>query len=216
MCADHEVPHADHEVPHAGPDPGARVERPSGPAAAQPHAARKSSRFQGLGASYWKLWGASSVSNLGDGVSMIAFPWLATVLTDDAFLVALMGVATRLPWLLFSLPAGAIADRLDRRRIMISMNAMRGGVVGSVAVLVHLDLMSLPLLYLAALLLGLAEVLFDNTSQVILPAVVRKDQLVKLLGNGDLDKKIEIEVHAYSKSAREKVEAAGGAILEIN
>ena len=140
-------------------------------------------RFRGLGASYWKLWGASTVSNLGDGVSLVAFPWLATVLTDEAFLIALMGVATRLPWLLFSLPAGALADRLDRRRIMLAMNTLRALVVGAVAVLVHTDLMTLPLLYLAALLLGLAEVLFDNTSQVILPSVVPKRRLEAANGN---------------------------------
>jgi MFS family permease len=164
-------------------DPGRPLESPAGAAAARPTADARPGRFRGLGANYWKLWASSTVSNLGDGVSLIAFPWLATVLTDDAFLVALMGVATRLPWLVFSLPAGAIADRLDRRRIMIAMNAMRGAVVGGVAVLVHLDLMSLPLLYLAALLLGVAEVLFDNTSQVILPAIVRKDQLEAANGN---------------------------------
>ncbi len=45
--------------------------------------------------------------------------------------------------------------------------------------------------------------------------LVKKRGLVKLLGNGELDKKVEIEVHAYSTSAKEKVEAAGGSITEI-
>ncbi|GAA2055598.1 MFS transporter [Streptomyces cheonanensis] len=131
-----------------------------------------------------RLWGASTASNLGDGVTMVAFPWLATTLTDDAFLIAAMGVALRLPWLLFSLPAGVLADRLDRRRVMVTMNAARALVICLLGLLVAADAHSLPVLYLCALALGFAEVLVDNTAQVILPAVVGKDGLA--LANGRL------------------------------
>ena len=70
-----------------------------------------------LGANYWKLWSASVVSNLGDGVAFIAYPWLASAVTRDPLLIALIAVAQRLPWLVFSLPAGVITDRVDRRKI---------------------------------------------------------------------------------------------------
>jgi len=65
-----------------------------------------------LGANYWKLWIASVISNFGDGVALIAYPWLASAVTRSPLQIALVGVATRLPWLIFTLPAGVITDRL--------------------------------------------------------------------------------------------------------
>lgn len=129
-----------------------------------------------------RLWAASGLSNVADGLGAVAFPWLATTLTDSALLIALTGVATRLPWLLFSLPAGVLADRLDRRRVMVTMNAARGIVLAALALLTAVGGLTLPLLYAGALLLGFAEVLVDNTSQVILPAVVGRDGLERANG----------------------------------
>ena len=65
-----------------------------------------------LGTNYWRLWTASVISNLGDGISLIAYPWLASAVTRNAILIALIAVAQRLPWLLFSLPAGVITALL--------------------------------------------------------------------------------------------------------
>src|SRR5918995_6249486 len=78
-----------------------------------------------LGPSYRKLFAASTVSNLGDGVSIIASPWLASAITRNPVLIALVAVAQRLPWLVFPLPAGVITDRGDRRKIMVGANAAR-------------------------------------------------------------------------------------------
>src|SRR3546814_17551884 len=66
--------------------------------------------------SYRLLFSASAIPNLGDGVSALAFPWLATLITRDPALIALVAFATRLPWLLFAIPAGVLVDRRDRRR----------------------------------------------------------------------------------------------------
>ena len=140
-------------------------------------------RFSGLGAGYWKLWTASVVSNLGDGISAVAYPWLATVLTRDPLLIAGVGVATRLPWLLFSLPAGVYVDRSDRRRLMIACNASRFLLTAVVALAVLFDVINLPVLYLTAVLLGVAEVLYDNASQTILPSVVPAERLERANGN---------------------------------
>ena len=68
-----------------------------------------------LGKNYFKIFGASTISNLGDGIGVIAYPWLASALTRNALLIALVAVVQRLPWLLFSLPAGVLTDRKDRR-----------------------------------------------------------------------------------------------------
>lgn len=127
---------------------------------------------RGLGARFWKLWSAVTVSNVGDGVAAIAIPWLTTELTDSAFLVALMGLSIRLPWLLFSPFAGVWADRMDRRRLMVAANLSRAAVLAVAALLVWSEAMTLPVLLAISLALGCCEVVFDNTSQVILPAVV--------------------------------------------
>jgi MFS family permease len=132
---------------------------------------------RGLGANFWKLFVASTLGNLGQGVTAVALPWLATTLTTNAFLIALVGVAQRLPWLVFSLHAGALADRLDRRRLMVTMSLLRALVLGGTALLIATDAMTLPALLVCALVLGFVEVLFDNTAQVILPAVVDRARL---------------------------------------
>lgn len=68
---------------------------------------------------YRLLFSATAVSNLGDGISALAFPWLATLLTRDPLLIALVAFSQRLPWLLFALPAGVITDRYDRRSLIM-------------------------------------------------------------------------------------------------
>lgn len=146
-----------------------------------------------LGADYWKLWVASVTSNLGDGVGIIAYPWLASAITRDGFKLGVIVLATRLPWLLLSLPAGVITDRLDRRRLIVGMDVVRCALTLGVAVVVLVRAEALagapsedgPLLVIlavAAFLLGAAEVLRDNSAQTLLPAVVERDQLEKANG----------------------------------
>lgn len=139
------------------------------------------------------------MSNLGDGMATIAYPWLASAVTRNPLLVALVVVAQRLPWLVFSLPAGVITDRVDRRMAMVSMDAVRGVLTLGVAFAV-LDAQSTlpgpdavdtatgtrPGLYVvvlvATVLLGMAEVLRDNSAQTFLPAIVHAEQLEKANG----------------------------------
>jgi MFS family permease len=159
---------------------GTEVDRSvEGPA---PTASRWRRRTGGLDGRYWRLWGAVASSNLGDGVVSLAFPWLASLLTRDPMAIAGVALATRLPWLLFSLQAGVLGDRLDRRRLMVSANAMRAVVAGATTTAVFLDVIALPWLYVAAFLLGMCEVVFDNTSQAILPAIVPRDRLERANG----------------------------------
>ena len=154
-----------------------------------------------LGRSYWTLWSASVVSNIGDGVAAIAYPWLASAITRDPFLIALIAVAQRLPWLVFSLPAGVITDRLDRKKIMSWTSVFRTVLTGFVALAVLASSDSLPsasdiadgvtgdsnmalyvVLVVASLLFGMAEVLFDNSAQTILPSIVEPEGLEKANG----------------------------------
>lgn len=131
---------------------------------------------------FWRLWTASTISNLGDGVLLAAMPLLAASLTDDPAAVAGMTAAATLPWLLFGLVAGVIADRVDRVRLMVAVDIVRGAAVGVVALAVAADAATLPLLYLAVFALGVAETLFDSASMAVLPGVVPADELERANG----------------------------------
>jgi MFS family permease len=136
----------------------------------------------GLPISYWRLWTASAGSNLADGIFWIALPLLAIRLTDSPALVAGVAIASRLPWLLFALVAGALADRLDRRRTMILVDLFRAGLLGALALATAAGVANLPLLYLVAFALGVAETLFDTSAQSIMPNLVEGEQLSKANG----------------------------------
>jgi MFS family permease len=131
----------------------------------------------GLGPNYWRVWTSSAGSNLADGIFWIAFPLLAIRLTDSPVLVAGVTIAGRLPWLFFVLFAGALADRLDRRRTMLTVAVFRTVVSAIVAVGVFANVVSLPMLYVIALVLGVGETLFDTAAQSLMPNVVRSEQL---------------------------------------
>ena len=133
--------------------------------------------FGELGVEYRKLWTASTISNLGDGVTLVAGPLLAASLTRDPILVAGLTFAQRVPWLLFPLISGALVDRLDRRRVMGYSDAARTALIGALGVAVLLGWANLPLLYVIFFLMGTLETLFDNASQAIIPALVSQDRL---------------------------------------
>ncbi len=154
-----------------------------------------------LGSSYWKLWTATAISNLGDGISGVAYPWVASAVTRSPLLIAAAGFASRLPWLIFTLHAGVITDRFDRRKLIVAMDAARGILTLIVGAIVLLNKDSLPslnelssitdletnwplyiTLLITAFLFGLAEVLRDNSAQTLMPSVVEADNLEKANG----------------------------------
>jgi len=154
-----------------------------------------------LGASYWRLWSATAISNLGDGISGVAYPWVASAVTRSPLLIAAAGFASRLPWLIFTLHAGVITDRFDRRKLIVAMDAIRGVLTLIVGTIVLLNKDSLPslndlssitdletnwplyiTLVITAFLFGLAEVLRDNSAQTLMPSVVEAENLEKANG----------------------------------
>jgi MFS family permease len=122
-----------------------------------------------LNREYGKLWTASTISNLGDGVTLVAGPLLAASLTRDPALVAGLTFAQQLPWLLFSLVSGALVDRLDRRRVMAMVDFFRAGIIGILGLMVLNGWVSMPLMYAVFFLLGTAETLFANASLATYP-----------------------------------------------
>ncbi len=152
-----------------------------------------------LGASYHKLFISTTISNIGDGMSLIAYPWLASALTRNPILISGVVLVQRLPWLVFTLPAGVITDRVDRKRAMVVADFFRFVITLVVALAVLSRQSSLPgvddlssvtgtatglyiLLLVATLLLGTAEVLRDNCGQTFMPSIVEVDQLEKANG----------------------------------
>lgn len=130
-----------------------------------------------LGRRFRRLWVATATANIGDGVLLVGFPLLAVGLTRSPWQVSLISTLATAPRLLVSLHAGAIADRHDRRSIMLA--AMMGRV-GALLVLIVASLVGtvgLGALYAAVFVLGMAEVLADTAAQSIIPMVVTRDQL---------------------------------------
>jgi MFS family permease len=135
-----------------------------------------------LGSSYRRLWWASGGSNLADGMAVVALPVLTLQLSPTPGAVATVALAQRLPWLLFALHAGALADRLDRRRVMVSVNLVRAGTLAALAGLTAADLASVGVVVGVAFALGSAETLFDTSAQSVLPMLVGRDQLPRANG----------------------------------
>jgi MFS family permease len=142
--------------------------------------------------SYRLFLSGAAVSNLADGVAVVALPWLATLFTRDPLLIALVAAAGRAPWALMILPAGVITDRADRRRLMLRADLMRAVLMlGVVALALSVPPLSVPSdaatgsvvgLAVLAFLLGAAEVLRDNAAQTMLPAVVDPASLERANG----------------------------------
>ncbi|SEA87254.1 MFS transporter [Leifsonia sp. 21MFCrub1.1] len=136
----------------------------------------------GLGARYAKLWTSASLSNLADGVMKVALPLVAVRYTDSPALIAGLTFAFTLPWLLFALTAGALADRLDRRRLMLIANAARALFLAFLTVATLTGIGSIWMLYAAALCIGVAETVYDTSAQSILPQLVPRDRLSRANG----------------------------------
>lgn len=130
-----------------------------------------------LGRSFRWLVTSSWVSNIGDGIAMAAGPLLVASQTTSPFLVALAALLNKLPWLVFGLWAGAIADRVDRRRLVMLVNLLRVAVVGALCAIIVTDVVNITLVLAVMLALGTAEVFADTTGQTLMPMLVDKKDL---------------------------------------
>lgn len=128
------------------------------------------------------LWAATAVSNIGDGMRLIALPLLATSVTTDPRLIAGVVVADRVPTLLFILPSGAWADRLDRRQLRMRLDAARAMVMLALVGFVVTDRISIIVIYAVAIVLASAETVVDTSSSALVPAMVEKSELERAYG----------------------------------
>jgi len=128
------------------------------------------------------LWSGQTVSRLGSQVSNIALPLLALALTRSPPQAGFIAAAQSLPYLLLSLPAGALVDRWDRKRVMIVCDAARFLTMASIPLAYVAGRLEVAQLYAVALVMGLALVFFDAAEFAALPRVVPESQLTRAAG----------------------------------
>jgi|GEM_PF-4178119 len=164
-----------------------------------------------LGKNYWRLLISLSVSNLGDGMTLIALPWLATLAIKDPLTLSWISAVARIPWLLLSIPVGAWIDRNSPIQIMIWASLFRllllFGLFLAVGSFGVTSSVLIPVLIVATFGLGMGEVAFDSSTQVAIPLMIRP---VKL-GEGNANARVS-EILSNDIAGK----TLGGILLSIN
>jgi len=130
-----------------------------------------------LGTPFRWLLGSSWASNLGDGLALAAGPLLVASLTHDARLVAAAAAVQWIPGAVFSLYAGALADRLDRRRIIIWGNVARFVALSVMSALIANGRATIAAILVVLLAVAVVETFVDAASRTVLPMIVSKGDL---------------------------------------
>ena len=149
-----------------------------------------------LPGSFQKLFAAGALSNLGNGVSMVAYPWIASSLTRSPLLLSIIGLMSTMPWLVVSLPGGVLIDRFPRRRIIVTTDLFRGVITLVVAAVVYVNRHKIHvirsvtntsaihthtaiyiILIIATFLLESAAVIGNSASQTFIPMIVETEHL---------------------------------------
>jgi MFS family permease len=137
-----------------------------------------------LPSAFNRLWRSSIVSNLADGLLRTVVPIYAISLTESPILISLISAMTLLPWLFFAVIIGTLADRIDRKKLLIYSNLLRTSVVAAMAVAISAGVMTIYLLLALIFIAGACEVSIDTTAQSMIPELLEKDQLER--GNSRL------------------------------
>ena len=127
-----------------------------------------------LGPGFNRLFSASVISNLADGLLAVAAPLLAITLTKDPILISMLSAFVMLPWLLFAIPIGLIVDRVDKRLLVTFTNSLRFVIAGLVALAITTDTITIYWLLLATFLIGICEVAADTAAQSLIPVILEK------------------------------------------
>ncbi len=130
-----------------------------------------------MGRDFRWLLASSWTSNVGDGVALAAAPLLIASMTSSPILVAAGAILQFLPWLIFGLHAGAIADRFDRRRLVMAANAARAVVLAALCVFLLTGTANIWIVLATAFLYGTAEVFVDTAGSTLLPMLVKPEDL---------------------------------------
>ena len=137
---------------------------------------------EGLGSRFAKLWTASTASALGSGLATIAAPLFVAAHTRSPLIVSATAGVSWLPWLLFALPGGVLVDRVDRRRLMVTIDWARVAAMGVLAAALLGGFSSIALLDGVLFVINAGEVVFRSASQAMTPAVVPRASLERANG----------------------------------
>src|SRR4051812_1598670 len=135
-----------------------------------------------LGRDYWLFWSGQTVSSLGSSLTAFALPLLTYRLTGSALNLALTTAAIFLPALLFSLPAGALADRMDRRRLMIGAELGSAAAIAILPLASVLGMLSAWTVYVVAFMSASFGLVFGAAHFAIVPSLVPANELVRANG----------------------------------
>jgi DHA3 family tetracycline resistance protein-like MFS transporter len=124
------------------------------------------------------MWAGLATSLLGDGIYLVAIAWQAYELSDSPLALSAVGVAWTLPMVLFLLAGGIISDRRDRRRLMVTADLLRAGVVAVAAVLSLSGAIELWHLVALVAIYGVGDALFLPSATAIVPSLVPRDEVV--------------------------------------
>jgi len=127
---------------------------------------------------FWRYWSAMAVSQTGTAITAVALPLVAvTTLDASALQVSLLTAATYLAWAVIGLPAGVLVQRLPLRGTQVTMDVVRAAAIASVPLTWWLGHLTMAHLVGAALVISLANVVFDVGNQTFLPSIVSPDEL---------------------------------------
>lgn len=123
------------------------------------------------------LWTATLISNVGTWMHDVGAGWLMTTLNSSPAVVSLVQAATTLPVFLFALYAGTLADRLDKRKMLIAVNLVLLALITALTVLVHFEAVTPTLLILFTLAIGTGTAFMAPAWQAVVPALVPREAL---------------------------------------
>jgi MFS family permease len=135
-----------------------------------------------LGGRFARLWAASTTSALGSGLATVAAPLLVASRTSNPLIVSATFGVSWVPWLLFALPGGVLVDRVDRRRLMVTIDWTRAAVMAVLAIALAAGKESIVGLDAVLFVINTGEVVFRSASQAMIPAIVPRASLERANG----------------------------------
>jgi MFS family permease len=129
-----------------------------------------------------RFWAGQTVSNLGSSITLFALPLLVYELTGSAINLALTTAAQFVPHLLFGLFIGAWVDRLNRKRLMIVVDLLRAGAIGTIPLLAAFDALSVWWIYGTGFVMSTLTIFFDSSQFAAIPSLVSRRELVSANG----------------------------------
>jgi DHA3 family tetracycline resistance protein-like MFS transporter len=125
------------------------------------------------------LWTGMAISMVGDGVYVVAIAWQVYEISNRPSALALVGVAWSLPQVLLMLLSGALADRFNRRRLMIAGDLIRCAAIGTIGTLSITGRLTIPLVIGVVVVYGVGQAIFQPSFSAIVPTIVPGDLLVE-------------------------------------